>query len=264
MKEDAFAPVSLMDFPLDAELLRLQHESRLTDFQVIQPAEDVDRTTPSPSKTAQDGAGLAEGKEPISATSDNARIGLRKSQVKLERRSISATGGGQIKLIAPPGTSGIAAIWQKISALGPKRRLLATSIVFAVLGFAALSIFLLQLNWLSGPRHLPTGASAILLQLDVEARGDGLNIEWNPQSAPITQAREARLVILEDGKRPRIILLSPQELRNGHLYYRSLSERIQFQLEIVDMAGRFSRASVLALSSSLLPSFRPNPPDRQH
>jgi hypothetical protein len=253
MKEDAFAPVSLMDFPLDAELLRLQRQSRLTDFRLIQPAEKVEKTTPRTPKIAQDGTRRMKGEEPISATSDDVRIGLWRSPFKLENSSTSAS--GQTKLTAPPGITRIATLSNKTSALGSARRLLATSILSALLAAAALSP-LLQ-DWLYRSKHLPTGASVFPLQLDVEARGNGFNIEWNPQSAPITQAREGRIVILEDDKRPRIISLGLQELTNGHLYYRSSAERLQFQLEIVDRAGRFSRASVLALSSTFSPVVRP-------
>ena len=188
----------------------------------------------------------------ISATFDNASI-------RFEREFISAAGGGPTKLTAPRGTTGIAVISKKKLALDSRHLLLATSIIFAILGLAASSTSLPQLNWLSGSRHLPPGTSEFLVQLDVEARGDGLSIEWNPQAAPIIQAREGRLVILENDKRPRILSLSPQELANGHLYYGSFAERIQFQLETVDAAGRFSRASVLVLSPAVTPPVRTGP-----
>jgi TonB family protein len=136
------------------------------------------------------------------------------------------------------------------------RMVVAAAAVFALLALAGLSAFLLRDRWSSGPKQkVPATFAAFPLQLEVEAQGDVLNVRWNPQSAPVTQAREGRLVILEgDRQPPRIIPLDLQQLTSGHVYYRSLAKRVQFQLEIVDNSGGISRESVLALSSNPVPA----------
>jgi protein TonB len=103
--------------------------------------------------------------------------------------------------------------------------------------------------------------AAFPLQLEVEAQGEGLNIRWNPQSMPVTQAREGRLAILEsDQPSPRIVPLDLQQLAGGHIFYRPSTERVQFQLEIVDVSGGISKESVLALTSTAAPAIPPVAP----
>jgi hypothetical protein len=93
--------------------------------------------------------------------------------------------------------------------------------------------------------------AAFPLQLDVDARGGGLNVRWNPQSAAVNKAREGRLTILEgDRQPPRIVPLDVEQLKSGHVYFHSSGERVQFQLEMVDISGEISRESVTSLSSN--------------
>jgi hypothetical protein len=207
MGEGVFTPVSFMDFPLDAELLRHQAESGSTEVQATQPTEEKETTLPLP------GSQLKQ-IEPAEATAPRTAVTSKNTPVRV-----------------------------------PQRTLVAAGAVFAVLALACLSAFLLRDDGSFGPRQKsPAAAAAFPLQLEVEAQGNGLNIRWNPQSEPVTEAREGRLVILEADQRPRIVPLDRQQLASGHVYYRSSAERLQFQLEIVDNSGRVAKESVLALS----------------
>jgi hypothetical protein len=126
----------------------------------------------------------------------------------------------------------------------------------AVVVFAGLSAFLTRHRWMPAPKPAaPVTAqkapapARFPLQLDVEAQGKGLNIRWNSQSVPVMEAREGHLVIMEPGQQPQIINLDPAQLSNGHVYYQSSAERLEFRLEVIDGNGRTASESVLALSS---------------
>jgi hypothetical protein len=264
-KEGVFAPLSLMDFPLDAELLQFQ------GIRISQPTEEEETTQPLPATTAKDAVAPLESastsvEEPISAHAEDVSIGLR-LRSHLERlwgrHSTSQAASGQLEQTeaaetTPPRT----AATSKNTPVGvSKRMLVAAGAVFAVLALAGLSAFLLRDQWLSAPRQKSAAtAAAFPLQLDVEELGNGLNIRWNPQSAPVTQAREGRLVILEGDQRPRIVPLDPQQLTRGHVYYRSSTERLRFQLEILNASGEVTRESVLALTSKPSPAVTPVAP----
>jgi protein TonB len=92
-------------------------------------------------------------------------------------------------------------------------------------------------------------AAPSALQLQVEAKGAGLNVRWDRQSPAIVRAREGRLWITESGGPPDIVELSIEDLKNGQVYYQSSADRLQFRLEVLDETGRLTRESVLALSS---------------
>ena len=79
MREGVFAPVSFMDFPLDAELLGLRIDSASTDAGVTQSTEEVERTTASDDQDAPALLGIksASNEEPISKPAGYVRIGLR-------------------------------------------------------------------------------------------------------------------------------------------------------------------------------------------
>jgi len=101
------------------------------------------------------------------------------------------------------------------------------------------------------------------LHLDVEAEGQGLNIRWNPQSVPVTQAREGHLVITEPGQPAQIITLDSAELTSGHVYYQSSAERLEFRLEVLDRSETTAKDSVLALSSKPGAPLSPQPVGRE-
>jgi outer membrane biosynthesis protein TonB len=118
----------------------------------------------------------------------------------------------------------------------------------AVLALAAISGFLARDRWLSTAKP-SRQAGSVPLQVAAEPQGNGLiNVRWNPQSPPVIDAREGRLVITERDQQPRIVTLGPEQLRIGHLYYQSTAERIEFGLEVVDRLGAVARESAFAVS----------------
>ena len=105
---------------------------------------------------------------------------------------------------------------------------------------------------LVGPAHAAkaTPGPRFPLQLNVEAQGTGLNIRWDAQSAPVTDAREGRLTITEANKPLEVISLTAEQLATGHIYFQSPAEHLEIQLETTSNTGRLTRESVLALSST--------------
>jgi protein TonB len=97
---------------------------------------------------------------------------------------------------------------------------------------------------------LPGGsapAAAAVLQLAVDSEDNGLiSLRWNGQSLPVAQAREGRLWIVEDQKPPRQVPLKAGQLAAGHLFYESSSDRVEFQLEVVEKSGAVVRESTIA------------------
>ena len=254
MNKGVLAPISFGDFPLDAEPLRIQAEPPRTETPVTPPAQEVEMTLPLLASSSRDVVAYVDSpftstEEPI-FQSEDVRGGQRKRSLleRLRARlSISEAVDGQLSEDEPTETAPLltAATLKKTR----RRRLVTIAIASAALLFGSVSASLLR-GWISGSRQeAPVTAVALPLQLAVEAQGNGLNIRWNPQSAPIVQAREGHLVIVEGDKRPRIISLNPQLLTSGHVFYRSPADRIQFQLEIVDNSGKVVRESVLALSA---------------
>jgi TonB family protein len=294
-QEGDFVPFSLLDFPLDAGLLHSDAIGALTS----QPTEDgeMDRVLPTitnlPASTKNTPrlaeSASASNTRPISTSPEDVSFNLRlRSHPRWphEHRS-SSTADGQVNEaeprettprpepahIAPPRATvaspkheptplptpaGMAArSRQEPSRVSP--RMLAAIVV--LLALVAVSAFLLRGRGAVPKQKAPATVAAFPLQLDVQAQGEGLNIRWNPQSVPVTQAREGRLTILEGNQQPpRIIPLDVQQLTSGHIYYRSSAERVQFQLEIVDNSGGASKESVLALSSQQAPVRAGNAP----
>jgi protein TonB len=125
---------------------------------------------------------------------------------------------------------------------------LIIGVVVVVVGLAA---FFFRDRWLpTSTAAKTTAVTGRPLQVDVETAGLGLvKVRWNPQSVPVTQAREGRLVISEDNQQPRTVPLAPDQLKTGHLDYQSAANRIEFRLEVVDRSGAVAKESVLALSS---------------
>ena len=225
MEKDVLAPVSFKDFPLDAKVLRLQAQPHAADIPVSQPVEE--------------------------------------KKMALRLRSMARENTPARAVTEPVETSRTATAAQKEPKRISPRMMAVTGALCAALVLAGLSVFLLRERGLSKPPQ-PTSApvTTLPLQLEVEAQGNGLNVRWNPQSVPVLHGREGHLVILDGDRQPQIIQLDSQQLTSGHVYYRSSSERIQFQLEIVDQSGKASRESVLALSSKPPPSAIPTPPSQ--
>jgi protein TonB len=119
-----------------------------------------------------------------------------------------------------------------------------------VLALAGSFLFLERNRLFPAPKvEVRRTGSGTPLQLTVEAQGSGLNIRWNPQSEPVVNAREGRLVIKERDQRVQTLLFDAQQLKTGYVYYESAAERLEFQMEIVDTAGAIAQASVMALPS---------------
>jgi protein TonB len=261
---DDFAPFPLMEFPLDAG--RLQTDAGWIGNLTNEPSEEeVEETTQRlPAIPDKPAVPLAEsastsGAKPISRPAEDVSFNLRlRSHPEWpQKRQSIPNAGGQINQAEPadiPAPETVAAARREPARVS-LRVVVAVAAVFAFLALAGLSAFLLRDRWSPAPKQkAPATVAAFPLQLDVEAQGDGLNVRWNPLSAPVTQAREGRLTILEgDQQPPRIIPLDLQQLTSGHIYYRSAAERVQFQLEIVGNSGGISRESVLALSSTPAP-----------
>lgn len=113
-----------------------------------------------------------------------------------------------------------------------------------VAAVAALFAVLFRSAWLPGGSPPPAAAA---LQLGVESEDNGLiSLRWNGQSVPVAQAREGRLSIMEEQKPPRTVPLNPGQLGAGHLFYESSSERVEFQLEVVEKSGAVVRESAVA------------------
>lgn len=244
MQEGVFAPVSFMDFPLDAELLRLRMEASSTDARPAPSAEEVETATASDDTDPPVVVGItsASTEEPISKPARYERMGLR-CRSYFERLWVRYS-----KSVAADGP--LTHTDLRIAKTSQKTPTLMISVVaFAALMVGGLFGLLLRDRSSASTQKSPATTALFPLQLEVEAKGDGLNIRWNPKSAPVVQAREGHLAILEDKKPPRIIPLDRQLLTRGHLYYRSSAERLDFQLEIVENSGRVSTESVLALSS---------------
>jgi protein TonB len=132
-------------------------------------------------------------------------------------------------------------------------------LVFAVaITLVGIIALLLLHRWTSGPKQtVAAQTSASALKLEIQPQGNGLiNIVWNPKGAAVAQAREARLVILERDQQPRIVALDPEQLKAGHLSYKSTTERVVLRLEVVSRSGATTKESTLAL----LPEMAAPPP----
>jgi len=236
MQEGVFAPVSFMDFPLNAERLSQQAESASIDTRVTQSAEEV--------KTTRLPATSGSGEEPISQQM-RTYLGRLRTRPLISVAANSQLSQTEPAEITPPRTDATSKTTGRVS----RRMLVTSSAVLGVLILASLLALLFRDSSSASTRKTPATTRVSPLQLDVEANGNGLNIRWNPQSAVVTHARGGHLVILEGDRKPRTIPLDQQLLTTGHVYYQSSAERLQFQLEIVDDSGKVSKESVLALPS---------------
>ncbi len=142
-----------------------------------------------------------------------------------------------------------------------RTRLIIGLAIGVVIAIAGLSIFLTRTHSSKAPSAQPPAPKDNVpvqarveypLQVGVEPLGNGLiDVRWNPQSAPIAQARDGRLVITEHNQQPRILALVAEQLKTGHLTYQSASDSIQFDLEVVDRSGASTKESILALQAPI-------------
>jgi hypothetical protein len=133
-----------------------------------------------------------------------------------------------------------------------------TAVSAAVVVVAALLAFLNRDRIWRAPKQNPPAAiqvapappASLPFQMEVEARGNGLDVRWNSHSPPVTQALEGRLVIMERGQDPQVISLNPEQLTSGHVYYQSSPKQLELRLEVVDSSGQVAKESVLVLASN--------------
>lgn len=255
MKEDELSPVSFMDFTLNEEAAGL-HLPELEVPPVTKPEKPaIGEKEDEPEIVSEAAARQTQPKpvkHPSSRVVDDPRFPPT-TVVKVWKldSGVSFAGNHQpepLDLNTPhtPQTLRAAPAAKKPvkqEKSGLSERTLIAGIFFTVLALTATYAFLRN----DAPPAVKP--AAFPLQLNVEARGDGLNIWWNPQSAAIVQAREGRLVILEEPAKTETIRLDEKQLASGHLYYKSSGERIQLQLEIVDRAGKVSKESVFTFAS---------------
>jgi periplasmic protein TonB len=130
------------------------------------------------------------------------------------------------------------------------RKTLLLALGAGVLALAGSFAFLERNRLFPAPKvDLPRAGSGTALQLTLESQGSGLNIRWNPESEPVVNAREGRLVIKEGDQKVQTLLFDSQQLKTGYVYYESTAERLEFQMEVVNAAGVIAEASVMALPS---------------
>jgi TonB family protein len=138
-------------------------------------------------------------------------------------------------------TASPAIAWGKERKASRSRTPLVVGVVVVVAG---LSAYFLRSLW--PPVHTAPTTSRPL-QVDVETAGVGvIRVLWKTDSAPVRQAREGRLVIMEGSGQPRIMALTPEQLRIGHLDYQSTGDRFDFRLEVVNQSGAVATESVRA------------------
>jgi protein TonB len=228
METNVFAPFSLMNFPLEADVLGLQKKPA----QASERSVSVPVTSLAPVKSPEIAAALPQ-------------EAAESAQPQTEPAEIEPAGIGEPRL----------------RPVFPSFRLI-TLLGLVVLFFGGVAIYQFQgQRTTESARTAPAPAVKSPLQLEVEEQGRGLNVRWNPQSEAILQAREANLEIQEDNQAPQITPLDAQQLSSGHVYYRSSGERLQFRLEVRDDAGKVTRESVLALSGKArAPDGPPTPP----
>ena len=165
------------------------------------------------------------------------------------------------KMVRPSAKTHLPEVAPPIGASGEKKfsRLQLNRLAFAVaITLVGILALLLVHSWLSAPkRAAPAQPAASSLKLEIAPQGNGLiDILWNPKGAALAHAREARLVILERDRQPRIVALDPGQLKAGHLSYRSATERVVLRMEVVDRSGATTTESTLAL----LPEMAVPPP----
>ena len=250
MKDGGFAPMSFLDFPLNAEILRNQTEpgskelnaeiSALKQTEVLSaPAIDIQNPTDNFSAALDEefaSSGTTSGRqvrlplEPSPGSEPTSKLAIR-----------------PIRSNDPSEIPSQFRITKNGSAHTSRRTLLIPVLLIALLPLATLCAFLLRAHGQSTSSASVT--TEYPLQLEVESRSKGLDVRWNPLSNPITQAREGRISFLEGNGNPRTMALNREELTTGHAYYRSLAKRLEVQMEVTDASGKVSREAVVAFSS---------------
>jgi general secretion pathway protein A len=128
-------------------------------------------------------------------------------------------------------------------------------VITGVIALAGITVYLLPGRRLAASVESTPLAARPWLYVGVKRQGAGLvDIQWDPKSAAVAQAKAGRIVITEGNQQPRIVALEPDQLNIGHLSYPFLAERGEFRLEVVDRSGATTTESVLAFSSKMPPA----------
>jgi periplasmic protein TonB len=233
----------------------LAHPSRLTEATERQPIERPKITSPRvasdenhaviwPLRPGSDESSTVEPPETAAPT----LMATQESRSVLLRENTPASGMSPMPEAEPAGT--------KLRWVGenkeqrPGRAEPSLWIYGAVLALVAVSADVVR-NYSSSEAkpNVPVAAANFPLRLQAEPHGKGLiDVRWNPGGA-VAQAREGRLVITEPGQQPRIVALEPQQLTTGYLSYQSSTERVEFQLEVVDRSGASIKESISRILS---------------
>ena len=250
-EEPRTAPPALADFSEDAESVAEEDESVASEPSLedlleaeepaLEEAEEVETILPLAAATDEERVSLPPLRTSITKREDFI-LDRRKDEPKAERKAETKSDArseskrDDIFTFEPVSTS------RKLPI-----KLFVTGGIVVVVGLA---LFLLKDQlWTSKPNA--GAAPAPTLQMQVESQGSGIiNIRWNAESAAVAQAREGRLLVIEQGQQPRTVSLGPEQLKIGHLYYQSPVDSVEFRLEIVDRSGAVTKDSVLALSSA--------------
>lgn len=133
-------------------------------------------------------------------------------------------------------------------------------LIGAVITIIGIVVLLAIHHWWPRPKQTSTPAPLTSpLKLEVQPENNGLmDVRWNPGSAVIAQSKEARLIIMERDLQPKVLTLSPDQLKSGHLPFQPLGDRVVFRLEVVDRSGAVTKESVLTQAAST-PSAPPTP-----
>ena len=158
MNADAFAPFSFMDFPLDAGLLQVKASRPAA----AEPLAEEGTAWSSAAVTEQDAARLSES-VPGAGTERTSTPDGNVNQTQLADASSPGTVGGLMRNLA----------------IKSVRNAVSAAAVVALLA-AGLSAFLF-LGCMSGVPKPKAPVAPFPFQLSVEARGDELNLRWNPQ-----------------------------------------------------------------------------------
>lgn len=130
----------------------------------------------------------------------------------------------------------------------PSRTLAAVSA--AMIALAGLSAVWLMHRHRDASKAVGTVSPAVShLQLEVEARGNGVEIRWDPANSLITHALKGNLVVVEQDQPPETATLGPASLATGHAYYQSSAGRLEIQLQVVDPSGKTFMDSITMMSS---------------
>ena len=100
------------------------------------------------------------------------------------------------------------------------------------------------------------GRDPLSLELVAEQSSDGLHVKWDRQAPAVARARGGTLTIT-DGAYNRLLQLDQNQLQNGSVIYRNLTNRVIFRLEVLSR----ERTSLVetAIFESVAPAGSPPP-----